>query len=39
MKGKFTPKPRKEAEKEILKIYHKFFDGWKYRIDKKGNAR
>lgn len=31
MNNKFTPLPKEEAEKEILKLYSKFFENWKNR--------
>ena len=34
-KDKLSPKPRKEAEREILRVYRKFFDGWKYINTKR----
>ena len=35
MKQKFIPKPYEEAEKEILKIYRKFFENWESRIKNR----
>ena len=34
MKQKFIPKPYEEAEKDILKIYRKFFENRENKIRK-----
>lgn len=31
MNIKFTPKPEEEAEREIARLYRKFFERWKIK--------
>lgn len=35
MNKKFKPLPREEAEKEILRLYRKFFENWKINKEKQ----
>lgn len=39
MKQKFVPKPYDEAEKDILKIYRKFFENRENKIHKMGEQK